>query len=77
MPLLGNLPNPGIEPGSPTLQADSLPTEPPGKPYHLYVFSSVQFSRSVVSDSLGIQMRSRSADVETNVWLPGHKGGEG
>ena len=27
----GDLPNPGIEPRSPTLQADSLPTEPPGK----------------------------------------------
>ena len=24
----GNLPNPGIEPGSPTLQADALPSEP-------------------------------------------------
>ena len=31
-PSLGDLPNPGIEPWSPTLQADSLPTEPPGKP---------------------------------------------
>ena len=31
----GYLPDPGIEPGSPTLQADSLPSEPPGKsPYH-------------------------------------------
>ena len=28
----GDLPNPGIEPRSPALQADSLPTEPPGKP---------------------------------------------
>ena len=28
----GDLPGPGIEPGSPTLQADSLPSEPPGKP---------------------------------------------
>ena len=28
----GDLPNPGIEPESPILQADSLPTEPPGKP---------------------------------------------
>ena len=27
-----NLPNLGIEHGSRTLQADSLPTEPPGKP---------------------------------------------
>ena len=28
-----DLPNPGIEPGSPTLQADALPSEPPGKIY--------------------------------------------
>ena len=28
----GDLPNPGIKPRSPTLQADSLPSEPPGKP---------------------------------------------
>ena len=28
----GDLLNPGIEPRSPTLQADSLPAEPPGKP---------------------------------------------
>ena len=27
----GHLPNPGIEPGSPALQADSLPSEPAGK----------------------------------------------
>ena len=28
----GDLPNPGIKPRSPRLQADSLPSEPPGKP---------------------------------------------
>ena len=28
----GDLPNPGIKPRSPTLQTDSLPSEPPGKP---------------------------------------------
>ena len=28
----GDLPNPGIQPRSPALQADSLPSEPPGKP---------------------------------------------
>ena len=27
----GDLPNPGIKPGSPALQPDSLPSEPPGK----------------------------------------------
>ena len=31
-PSPGNLPNPGIESRSPTLQADSLLTEPPGNP---------------------------------------------
>ena len=31
-PSLGDLPNPGIKPRSLTLQADSLPSEPPGKP---------------------------------------------
>ena len=28
-PSLENLPNPGIQPGSPRLKADSLPSEPP------------------------------------------------
>ena len=31
-PYPGNLPDPGIEPESPALQADFLPSEPPGKP---------------------------------------------
>ena len=31
LPSPGDLPNPGIEPGSPVLQADALPSEPPGK----------------------------------------------
>ena len=31
-PSPGDLPNPGIEPGSPALQADALPSEPSGKP---------------------------------------------
>ena len=31
-PSPGDLPKPGIEPGSPTLKADSLLSEPPGNP---------------------------------------------
>ena len=31
-PSPGYLPNPGIEPGSPALEADALTSEPPGKP---------------------------------------------
>ena len=37
--LQGDLPNPGIEPRSPALQADSLPTEPQGKPKNIGVGS--------------------------------------
>ena len=32
LPSPGDLPNAGTEPGSPTLQANALPSEPPGKP---------------------------------------------
>ena len=31
-PAPGHLPDPGIKPGSPALQANSLPSEAPGKP---------------------------------------------
>ena len=38
-PSPGDLPHTGIEPGSPTLQADSSPSEPPGKPIiHSYIY---------------------------------------
>ena len=36
----GGLPNPGIEPRSPALQADSLPAEPQGKPKNTGVGSA-------------------------------------
>ena len=37
-PSPGDLPNPGIKPGSPALQADYLPTELGGKPYsYIYI----------------------------------------
>ena len=33
------LPDSGIEPCSPTLQADALPSEPLGKPIHTYIYT--------------------------------------
>ena len=39
-PSPGELPDPGIEPESPTLQVDSLLSEPPGKPLPIYSFPS-------------------------------------
>ena len=35
-PSPGDLPNPGIEPGSPALQADALSSEPPGNQDNSY-----------------------------------------
>ena len=37
-PPSGYLPNPGIKPTSPTLQVDSLPSEPPGKPLVVFIY---------------------------------------
>ena len=37
-PSLRGLPDPGIEPGTPALQADSLLSEPPGKLILLHLF---------------------------------------
>ena len=46
-PSAGDLPDPEIQPGSPALQADSLPSEPPGKPImsecsHINRISTIQ-----------------------------------
>ena len=38
-PSPGDLPDPGIEPRSPTLWADTLPSEPPGKPCCLNILT--------------------------------------
>ena len=57
----GDFPNPGIEPGSPTLQADSLSSEPPGKhraqnPYRLHKCLLKSTSRDLTAHGYGIQM---------------------
>ena len=39
IPFSRDLPNPGIEPRSPTLKVDSLPAEPQGKPRNTAVGS--------------------------------------
>ena len=49
-PAPGDLPNPGIQPRSPILQADTLPAEPQGKPMNtgmdsLSLLQSMEFSR--------------------------------
>ena len=43
-PSPGDLPDPGIEPGSPALQADALPAEPPGKPSIIFLVQFILLS---------------------------------
>ena len=55
----GDLPNPGIKPRSPTLQVNSLPAEPPGKPKYtgvdnLYIGSVVVAHGFSCSTACGI-----------------------
>ena len=42
-PSPGDLPDPGIKPRSPSLQADALPSEPPGKPPERSKLSQTSF----------------------------------
>ena len=51
----GNLPDPGIKPKSSALQADSLPSEPPGKPLEQLEISTLKvlfFELSILTISL-------------------------
>ena len=40
-PSPGDLPDPGIEPGFPALEADALTSEPPGKPDGFFTFQQI------------------------------------
>ena len=45
-PSLGDLPNPGIEPGSPALQTDTLTAELPGKPKNVQTTTQLHSSHT-------------------------------
>ena len=62
-----DIPNPGIESRSPTLQTDSLPAEPPGKPKNT----------GVGSLSLFTFMHWRRKWQPTPMFLPGESQGQG
>ena len=67
----GDLPNPEIEPRSPTLQVDSLPSELPGKPKNNGVVASPEDlpnpgvnpeSPALQMDSVSVELPGKSAD---------------
>ena len=73
----GDLSNPGIEPGSLALQADSLPSEPPGKPvieqkieerwiYYLSLRGDVHLLLPLDMDTPG----SQASDWNIYLWHP-------
>ena len=62
-PSPGDLPNPGIEPASPALQADALPSEPPGKVRGLKDLHVI-LRKISISCELGSQVGSRRGGWE-------------
>ena len=46
----GDLPDPGIEPGSPALQEDSFPAEPEGKPAMCHGRVFIDLNRTATSE---------------------------
>ena len=59
-PSPGHLPNPGIEPGSPALQAGSLPSEPPGKYLHRKL---LQINNKIIKQLQKCTFLSKNKDV--------------
>ena len=59
------LPDPGIEPGSPVLQADSLPSEPLGMPLHWKVWRLNQWTTREVPS-----IKDAMLNVDKDVELP-------
>ena len=64
----GDLPNPGIEPRSHSLQADSIQSEPPGKPMNTRVGSLIPspgklHNPGIEPGSSALQMDSLSAEL--------------
>ena len=62
-PSPGDLPNPGIEPRSPALQADSLPSKPPGKPKNTGV-GSLSLLQGIFPDP-GIKLGSPALQADS------------
>ena len=61
----GNPPDPGIKPRAPTLQVDSLPSEPPGKPLQMAHHWNPQISQFYLSCA----SINRKREKEIFCWL--------
>ena len=68
LPSPGNLPDPGIEPGPPVLQADSLPSESPGKP--LLTCLTVLVQKENLHRRFEPLLHHKVNLISINRWLP-------
>ena len=59
-PSPGDLPDLGIEPGSPSLQADSLPSEPPEKPHFTKAAAQIDSSNALLLFSIASSCLQRN-----------------
>ena len=71
LPLLspGDLPDPGVEPGSPALQAHSLASEPAGKPINPAWHPTNKCCTSLHHNPVSVNWLCCTADKQTQVWF--------
>ena len=62
-PSPGDLPDPGIEPGSPALQVDALTSQPPGKPQECSKYHTVAF----ISHASKVMLKTLQARLQQYV----------
>ena len=67
-PSPGDLPDPGIKPRSPVLKADSLLSEPPGKPW--FYFGILQTS-SLGASQMALVVKELPANAGNSSLIPG------
>ena len=82
-----DLPDPGIQPRSPALQADALPSEPPGKPLYItgpkqlimicfgvifYMFCALEFIHLLCGFIVFIKFQNFSLIISSGVFLSTH-----
>ena len=63
-PSPGDLPNPGIEPGSPALEVDALTSEPPGKHHMCTIYQKI----TIVMIANGEWCQIRAIQRRFNFW---------
>ena len=63
-PSPGDIPNPVIKPRSPAFQADSLPSEPPGKPLIMSIYPGKKLNKRYMPPNVHRSTIYNSQDME-------------